>query len=152
VLVYGGSYGGYMVLASMVHYNDRLAGAVNIVGISNFVTFLENTSGYRRELRRVEYGDESNPEMRAILHDISPLTNIDRVSRPMFVIHGANDPRVPVSEAEQVIAAIRANNGEVWSMIASDEGHGFRKRNNQQAQREAETLFFARVLGIGTAP
>jgi dipeptidyl aminopeptidase/acylaminoacyl peptidase len=70
----------------------------------------------------------------------------------MFVIHGANDPRVPVSEAEQVIAAIRANNGEVWSMIASDEGHGFRKRNNQQAQREAETLFFARVLGIGTAP
>ena len=152
VLVYGGSYGGYMVLASMVHYNDRLAGAVNIVGISNFVTFLENTSGYRRELRRVEYGDESDPAMRAILQQISPLTNIDRVSRPMFVIHGANDPRVPVSEAVQVTAAIRANNGEVWSMIASDEGHGFRKRNNQEAQREAETLFFQRVLGLSAAP
>lgn len=152
VLVYGGSYGGYMVLASMVHYNDRLAGAVNIVGISNFVTFLENTSGYRRDLRRVEYGDESDPAMRAILQQISPLTNIDRVSRPMFVIHGANDPRVPVSEAVQVTAAIRANNGEVWSMIASDEGHGFRKRNNQEAQREAETLFFQRVLGLSAAP
>ncbi|MBU6405884.1 MAG: prolyl oligopeptidase family serine peptidase [Alphaproteobacteria bacterium] len=152
VLVYGGSYGGYMVLASMVHYNDRLSGAVNIVGISNFVTFLENTSGYRRALRRVEYGDESNPAMRDILERISPLTNIHRVSRPMFVIHGANDPRVPVSEAEQVVAAIRANNGEVWSMIASDEGHGFRRRVNQEAQREAETLFFQRVLGVAAAP
>jgi len=90
--------------------------------------------------------------MRAILQQISPLTNIDRVSRPLFVIHGANDPRVPVSEAVQVTAAIRANNGEVWTMIASDEGHGFRKRGNQEAQREAETLFFQRVLGLSAAP
>ena len=148
VLVYGGSYGGYMVLASMTHYNDRLAGAVNIVGISSFVTFLENTSGYRRDLRRVEYGDERDPEMRAVLERISPLTNISRVTKPMFVIHGANDPRVPVSEADQVIDAIRGNGGEVWAMIAADEGHGFRKRPNQEAQREAETLFFQRVLRI----
>ncbi len=150
VVVYGGSYGGYMVLASMVHYNDRLAGAVNIVGISNFVTFLENTSGYRRDLRRVEYGDERDPVMRAALERISPLTNINRVTRPMFVIHGANDPRVPVSEAHQVIAAVRANGGQVWSMIAADEGHGFRRRTNQEAQREAETLFFQQVLGLPT--
>lgn len=152
VLVYGGSYGGYMVLASMVHYNDRLAGAVNIVGISNFVTFLENTSGYRRDLRRVEYGDERDPAMRATLERISPLTNIQRVTRPMFVIHGANDPRVPVSEAYQVVAAIRANGGQVWSMVASDEGHGFRRRANQEAQREAETLFFQQVLGLSPNP
>lgn len=148
VMVYGGSYGGYMVLASMTHYNDRLAGAVDIVGISNFATFLENTSGYRRDLRRAEYGDERDPEMRAVFDRISPLNSISRVTKPMFVIHGYNDPRVPVSEAEQVYAAVQRNGGEAWLMIAMNEGHGFARRENQQAQREAETLFFRRVLGL----
>lgn len=148
VVVYGGSYGGYMVLASMTHYNDRLAGAVDIVGISNFATFLENTSGYRRDLRRAEYGDERNPEMRAVFDRISPLNNIGNVNKPIFVIHGYNDPRVPVSEAEQVYAAVRRNGGEAWLMIAMNEGHGFSRRENQEAQREAETLFFRRVLGL----
>ncbi len=148
VIVYGGSYGGYMVLASMTHYNDRLAGGVNIVGISNFVSFLENTSGYRRDLRRAEYGDERDPEMRAVFDRISPLANINRVNKPLFVIHGYNDPRVPVSEAEQVYAAVRRNGGEAWMMIAMNEGHGFARRENQEAQREAETLFFRRVLGL----
>lgn len=148
VVVYGGSYGGYMVLASMTHYNDRLAGGVNIVGISNFISFLENTSGYRRDLRRAEYGDERNPEMRAVFERISPLNNIGRVNKPLFVIHGYNDPRVPVSEAEQVYAAVRANSGEAWLMIAMNEGHGFARRENQEAQREAETMFFRRVFGL----
>jgi Dipeptidyl aminopeptidases/acylaminoacyl-peptidases len=148
VIVYGGSYGGYMVLASMTHYNDRLAGGVNIVGISNFISFLENTSGYRRDLRRAEYGDERDPEMRAVFERISPLANIGAVTKPMFVIHGYNDPRVPVSEAEQVYAAVRANGGDAWLMIAMNEGHGFARRENQQAQREAETLFFRRVLQL----
>ena len=148
VVVYGGSYGGYMVLASMTHYNDRLAGAVDIVGISNFATFLENTSGYRRDLRRAEYGDERDPEMRAVFDRISPLNNIARVNKPMLVVHGYNDPRVPISEAEQVYAAVRRNSGEAWLMIAMNEGHGFARRENQQAQREAETLFFRRVLGL----
>lgn len=148
VIVYGGSYGGYMVLASMTHYNDRLAGGVNIVGISSFITFLENTSTYRRDLRRAEYGDERDPEMRAVFQRISPLTNINRVNKPMFVIHGYNDPRVPVSEAEQVYAAVRRNGGEAWLMIAMNEGHGFARRENQEAQREAETLFFRRVLRL----
>ncbi len=148
VVVYGGSYGGYMVLASLTHYNDRLAGGVNIVGISNFVSFLQNTSDYRRDLRRVEYGDERDPEMRAVFDRISPLTNIGRVNRPLFVIHGYNDPRVPVSEAEQVYAAVRRNGGEAWMMIAMNEGHGFARRENQEAQREAETLFFRRVLRL----
>jgi len=149
VIVYGGSYGGYMVLASMTHYNDRLAGAVDIVGISNFATFLENTSGYRRDLRRAEYGDERDPEMRAVFERISPLNNINRVSKPIFVIHGYNDPRVPVSEAEQIYAAVRRNGGEAWLMIAMNEGHGFARRENQEAQREAETMFFRRVLRLG---
>lgn len=149
VIVYGGSYGGYMVLASMTNYNDRLAGAVDIVGISNFASFLENTSGYRRDLRRAEYGDERDPEMRAVFERISPLNNINRVNKPIFVIHGYNDPRVPVSEAEQIYAAVRRNGGEAWLMIAMNEGHGFARRENQEAQREAETLFFRRVLGLG---
>ncbi|HVK79967.1 MAG TPA: S9 family peptidase [Verrucomicrobiae bacterium] len=148
VVVYGGSYGGYMVLASMTHYNDRLAGAVDIVGISNFATFLENTSGYRRDLRRAEYGDERNPEMRAVFDRISPLNNFGRVNKPIFVIHGYNDPRVPVSEAEQIYAAVRRNGGDAWLMIAMNEGHGFARRENQEAQREAETLFFRRVLRL----
>ncbi len=148
VIVYGGSYGGYMVLASMTHFNDRLAGAVDIVGISNFGTFLENTSGYRRDLRRAEYGDERDPEMRAVFDRISPLNNIGRVNKPIFVIHGLNDPRVPVSEAEQIYTAVRRNGGEAWLMIADNEGHGFQRRENQEAQREAETLFFRRVLGL----
>lgn len=149
VMVYGGSYGGYMVLASMTHYNDRLAGAVDIVGISNFVSFLENTSGYRRDLRRAEYGDERNAEMRTVFDRISPLNNISRVNKPIFVVHGYNDPRVPISEAEQVYAAVRGNGGEAWLMIAMNEGHGFARRENQEAQREAETMFFRRVLGLG---
>ena len=148
VLVYGGSYGGYMVLASMTHYNDRLAGGVDIVGISNWLTFLQNTSAYRRDLRRVEYGDERDPAMRATFQRISPLTNIRNVTKPMFVVAGFNDPRVPYTEGEQVTRAIRANGGDVWFMMGMNEGHGFRRRENQQAQREAETLFFRRVLGL----
>ena len=85
VAVFGGSYGGYMVLASAVHYSDRLKAAVNIVGISNFVTFLENTQDYRRDLRRAEYGDERDPDMRAHLEKISPLNSVDRITVPMMV-------------------------------------------------------------------
>jgi dipeptidyl aminopeptidase/acylaminoacyl peptidase len=146
VLAYGGSYGGYMVYASMIMFPERWAGGVDIVGISDFVTFLENTSGYRRDLRRVEYGDERDPAMRAHLQKISPLKNASRIRKPMFIIHGANDPRVPVSEAEQMLSAIRANNVDAWLMIAKDEGHGFAKKTNQEAQREAETLFISKVL------
>ena len=108
VAVYGGSYGGYMVLASSVHYSDRLKAAVDVVGISNFVTFLENTQDYRRDLRRAEYGDEREPEMRKHLHSISPLTHVDRIRVPMLVVQGQNDPRVPVTEAIQVVDALRA--------------------------------------------
>ena len=148
VIVYGGSYGGYMVLASMVDYADRLAGGVNIVGISNFVTFLENTQDYRRDLRRVEYGDERDPEMRAFLEEISPLNSADRITKPLFIIQGLNDPRVPASEAEQILAAMREQGREAWYLLARDEGHGFRKKANRDYQREAETLFLQKVLGV----
>ncbi len=145
-MVYGGSYGGYMVLASMVHYNDRLAGAIDVVGISNFVTFLENTQGYRRDLRRVEYGDERDPDMRAHLEAISPLNSADAISKPLFIIQGLNDPRVPAGEADQMLAAVRANNGEAWYLLATDEGHGFRKKSNRDYQYQAIALFLEQFL------
>jgi dipeptidyl aminopeptidase/acylaminoacyl peptidase len=147
VVVHGGSYGGYMVLAAMVNYNDRLAGGIDIVGISNWITFLTNTEGYRRDLRRVEYGDERDPAMRAVFERISPLNNIGRVTKPLLVIQGANDPRVPKSEADQVVRRVRENGGDVWYLLARDEGHGFRKKQNTDVQREVETLFLQKVFG-----
>ena len=148
VVVFGGSYGGYMVLASMIDYGDRLAGGVNIVGISDFKTFLENTQDYRRDLRRAEYGDERDPEIAAFFEDISPLGNADKINKPIFIIQGFNDPRVPYTEAEQILAAVRENGGVAWYLMAMDEGHGFRKKANQKFQREAETLFLTDVLGL----
>jgi len=146
VAVYGGSYGGYMVLASAVHYSDRLDAAVDIVGISNFVTFLENTQDYRRDLRRPEYGDERDPEMRAHLQQISPLNNVGKIRVPMFVVQGNNDPRVPVSEAEQMVGALREQGNPVWYMNALNEGHGFRKKENRDLFAEATVLFLETFL------
>jgi dipeptidyl aminopeptidase/acylaminoacyl peptidase len=148
VVVYGGSYGGFMVLASLAAYSDRLAGAVDIVGISNFTTFLTNTEGYRRDLRRAEYGDERDPAMREIFERISPLNLTDRMKKPLLVIQGANDPRVPQSEAEQIVAKVRAEGEPVWYLLATDEGHGFRKKRNVDAQREVETMFLRMALGL----
>lgn len=146
VLVTGGSYGGYMTLAAMTHYNDRLMAGIDIVGISHFVTFLTNTQDYRRDLRRVEYGDERIPEMRAFMEQIAPFNNAAKISKPMFIIQGLNDPRVPASEAEQMLAKIRANGGEVWFLMAKDEGHGFRKKANRDFQAAATVLFLKRTL------
>lgn len=146
VAVFGGSYGGYMVLASAVHYSDRLKAAVDIVGISNFVTFLENTQDYRRDLRRVEYGDERDPEMRAFLESISPNNHVDKINVPMFVVQGQNDPRVPVTEAEQIVKALRENGKQVWYMNALNEGHGYRKRENRDVYTQAVVLFFEEFL------
>lgn len=146
VVVYGGSYGGYMVLASAVDYSDRLAGAVDIVGISNFVTFLENTEDYRRDLRRAEYGDERDPAMREYLESIAPQNHAGKIEVPLFIIQGANDPRVPASESEQMLAAVRANETDAWYLLAKDEGHGFRKKSNQDYMREAVTVFLDKVL------
>jgi dipeptidyl aminopeptidase/acylaminoacyl peptidase len=146
VAVYGGSYGGYMVLASAVHYSDRLKAAVDIVGISNFVTFLKNTKDYRRDLRRVEYGDERDPDMEAFLQNISPNNNVERIQVPMFVVQGENDPRVPVTEAEQVVKSLRNNGKKVWYMNALNEGHGYRKKENRDIYQQAVILFLKENL------
>lgn len=146
VVVFGGSYGGYMVLASLMHYSDRLAGGVDVVGISNFVTFLENTKDYRRDLRRVEYGDERDPRMREHLERISPANSAEKLTAPLFVAQGENDPRVPVSESRQIVEQVRAAGYEVWYMNALNEGHGFRKKENRDLYQEIVTLFFASHL------
>jgi dipeptidyl aminopeptidase/acylaminoacyl peptidase len=130
IAVMGGSYGGYMVLASMAHFNHRLRCGIDIVGISNFLTFLKNTQDYRRDLRRVEYGDERDPAMRDFLARISPTANVEKIKKPLLVMQGKNDPRVPATESEQMVQAIRGNGGSVWYFMASDEGHGFAKKRN----------------------
>lgn len=116
-----------MVLASLVHYGDRLRGGIDIVGISNFVTFLNNTSGYRRDLRRAEYGDERDPAMRTFLQRISPLNRAETIRKPLLVVQGLNDPRVPASESAQLVARVRGGGGEVWYLAARTRGMAFAK-------------------------
>ena len=147
VAVFGGSYGGYMVLAASVHYSDRLAAAVDIVGISNFVTFLQNTQDYRRDARRQEYGDERDPAMYEHLQKISPLNQVGKIKIPMLVVQGENDPRVPVTEATQLVNAMRANGQAVWYMNALNEGHGYRKKENRDVYQEVTAMFLAKYLG-----
>lgn len=148
VVVQGGSYGGYMSLAVAALYPERIAGAIDIVGISNFVTFLERTESYRRDLRRVEYGDERDPEIRRFLESISPLNRVDRITKPLFVVQGKNDPRVPVTEAEQIVANMKKRKTPYWYMVAADEGHGFARKANADYQFFA-TIQFLRTYLLG---
>ncbi|HME38427.1 MAG TPA: alpha/beta fold hydrolase [Steroidobacteraceae bacterium] len=140
-VVCGESYGGYLALATLVNFSDRLRGGVDMAGIADFVSFLTNTAPYRRNQRRAEYGDERDPDMRAYLKRISPLTNAERISRPVLIVHGRNDPRVPLSEAEQIVYRLRGKGGEVWYLQAVDEGHGFRKKQNRDAYYRAFAQF-----------
>ncbi len=146
VVVFGGSYGGYMVLASMVNYPTRIAAGVDVVGISDFVTFLENTQPYRQDLRRVEYGDERVPEMRAFLEKIAPLGRVDKIQRPLLVAQGFNDPRVPASESEQIVSALEAAGVPVWYLLFMDEGHGFRKKSNSDLASAAYVMFLQKFV------
>ncbi len=139
VLITGGSYGGYMTLATAVHYSERIVGGMPVVGPSNFVTFLTNTESYRRDLRRVEYGDERDPAMRAFLEKIAPLNNVDKIKKPLFVVQGKNDPRVPFTESEQIVDRLRSRGLPVWYLRGDNEGHGFARKEN------ADFQFFATV-------
>ena len=146
VLIEGGSYGGYMALAVATLYGDRIAGTIDVVGVANFVSFLENTESYRRDLRRVEYGDERDPAMRAFLARISPVNNADRIKAPLFVVHGKNDPRVPYTEAEQIVTAARKNGAPVWYLLADNEGHGYARKANVDFLFYAMTAFLETYL------
>jgi dipeptidyl aminopeptidase/acylaminoacyl peptidase len=146
VAVTGGSYGGHMTLAVSTFYSDRIRCSVDIVGMSNLVTFLEHTEAYRRDLRRVEYGDERDPKMREYLEKIAPMNNIEKIKKPMFVIAGKNDPRVPVSESEQIVAALKKQGTPVWYLMAKDEGHGYRKKPNVDFEFYATVEFLQEYL------
>jgi dipeptidyl aminopeptidase/acylaminoacyl peptidase len=146
VVVSGGSYGGYMSLATAVDYSALLRGAIDVVGISNFVTFLNNTESYRRDLRRVEYGDERDPKMREFMENIAPLNNAKDIKVPLFVVQGKNDPRVPYTEAQQMVAAVRQTGVPVWYLLADNEGHGFARKVNADYYFYSSVQFFETTL------
>ena len=144
IVVYGGSYGGFMVLAALTAYPDLWAAGIDIVGISNLATFLENTSPYRRAHREAEYGSLARD--RAFLESIAPINHVARITAPLLVIHGANDPRVPLSEAQQLVATLQARAHPVELLVFDDEGHGIAKLHNKQVAYPALVDFLARHL------
>ncbi len=146
IMITGGSYGGYMTLACAFHYNDKIRCALDVVGISNFNTFLKNTESYRRDLRRVEYGDERDSSMAAFFEKISPLNHTREINKPLFIVQGKNDPRVPYTEAQQMADKIKNNGGIIWFLMANDEGHGFAKKNNQDYQFYSTIMFIENYL------
>lgn len=154
VMITGGSYGGFMTLACAVQYNDRIRCSLDVVGISHFGTFLKNTESYRRDRRRVEYGDERDPDMAAFFDRIAPLNHADKITKPLFIVQGGNDPRVPASESQQMVERVRANGAPVWYLMARDEGHGFQKKSNSDFQFYATVLFVKSFLlgEAGPAP
>ncbi len=145
VVVMGGSYGGYLTLASLISYGERLRGGIDVAGISDFVSFLRNTSAYRRDLRRSEYGDERDLHTRVFLEHISPLSNAARIKKPLLVVAGVNDPRVPLSESEQLVWRIRNAGGEVWYLTAREEGHDFRRKADRDAYLEVAASFLEKL-------
>jgi dipeptidyl aminopeptidase/acylaminoacyl peptidase len=146
VMVTGGSYGGFMTLQVSWNYADRIRCSLDVVGISNLATFLKNTESYRRDLRRAEYGDERDPKMAEFMEKIAALNNADKITKPLFVIQGFNDPRVPKTEAEQIVATLKKQNTPVWFLMAKDEGHGFAKKKNQDFQFYATVQFMREFL------
>ena len=151
VASYGGSYGGYMTLASVAFFPERFRAAVDVVGISSFASFLQGTAAYRRDLRRAEYGDERDPAVRTVLERISPLHAAGRIRAALYVLHGKNDPRVPQSEAEQIVHAVRDQGKSAWYLLALDEGHGFKKKETRD-YAWSTMLYFLREQLVGGGP
>ena len=145
-MVAGGSYGGYMVLASLTNFPDRIRAGIDRVGIANFITFLERTREYRQDLRRAEYGDERVPEMRSVFERINPTASADKIKSALLVVHGKNDPRVPFFEAQQIAERVRAGGVPVWTVYADNEGHGFAKKENQDYQFWSTMMFWDKTL------
>lgn len=147
VMITGGSYGGYMTLACATHYSDKIKCALDVVGISNFKTFLQNTESYRRDLRRVEYGDERDSAMLAFFEKISPYNNVDKIKVPLFIVQGKNDPRVPYTESQIMFDKLnKEGSSPAWLLMADDEGHGFNKKPNQDFQFYATVMFVKKYL------
>ncbi len=146
VLVTGASYGGYLALSTAAKYPSRIRATISDVGPTNLVSFLENTDDWRRDLRRIEYGDERDPQTRKFLEGIAPRNNVQKIKAPLLIVQGANDPRVRLSEAEQMVAALKKNGTPIWYLLAKDEGHGFEKQSNRDYQFYATVLFIKQFL------
>lgn len=138
-MVSGGSYGGHATLAVATRYNDKIACSLSVVGMSNLVTFLENTEIRRQDLRRAIYGDERIPEVRDFLASIAPINHAQAITKPIFIVQGLMDPRVPYSESEQIVKTLKEANTPVWFLTAKNEGHGFSKKEN------IDFLFYATI-------
>ncbi|HEY0564669.1 MAG TPA: prolyl oligopeptidase family serine peptidase, partial [Terriglobales bacterium] len=146
IMITGGSYGGHMTWAVDANYNDKICCSLPVVGMTNLVTFLEHTEAYRRDLRRVEYGDERDSQMRQYLESIAPMNHLDEIKKPVFSIVGKNDPRVPWTESQQVIGKLQQQGTPTWFLIANDEGHGYAKKRNQDFQFYATIMFVKKYL------
>jgi dipeptidyl aminopeptidase/acylaminoacyl peptidase len=142
IMITGGSYGGYMTWAIAYEYNDKICCSLPIVGPSNLVTLLEHTEAYRRDLRRVEYGDERDPKMREYLEKTAPLNNSEKIRKPVYAVVGKNDPRVPWTESRQMLDKLKSNGIQTWFLMANDEGHGYAKKKNQ------DFLFYSTILFV----
>jgi len=142
IMITGGSYGGYMTWAIAYEYNDKISCSLPIVGPSNLVTLLEHTEAYRRDLRRVEYGDERDSKMREYLERTAPMNNSEKIRKPVFAVVGKNDPRVPWTESRQMLDKLKSNGIPTWFLIANDEGHGYAKKKNQ------DFLFYSTVMFV----
>jgi dipeptidyl aminopeptidase/acylaminoacyl peptidase len=146
IMVTGASYGGNAALVTAMKYPERIRCAIDIFGPSNLVTFLERTASYRQDLRRVEYGDERDPQIRAFLEKLAPMDNASLITRPLFVLQGENDPIVPRSESDQIVNAVRKNGVPVWYFVAKNEGHGFSKKSNDDYRFYATVMFVKKFL------
>ena len=146
VAVMGASYGGFLALSAMIHYGDRLRGCIDVSGISSFERFVKGTRSSDLAFLRLEFGDDREPDMAAFLERISPLHGASKIRKPLLVIHGANDPRVPVGEAEQIVAAVRRNGVPVWYVRFKNEGHGQWSWMHEKYEIEAEIMFLRRYL------
>jgi len=148
IMITGGSYGGHMAYAVAAFYNDKICCSLPVVGITSLVTFLEHTEPYRRDLRRVEYGDERDPRMREYLEKIAPLNNAEKIRKPLFAVVGKNDPRVPWTESRQMMDKLKNSGTTTWFATANDEGHGYVKKKNQDFQFYT-TIMFVRQFLLG---
>ena len=146
IMVTGGSYGGNMTWAVATMYEDEICCQLPIVGPTNLVTLLEHTEPYRRDLRRVEYGDERDPKMREYLESIAPINHTDKITKPTFVVAGQNDPRVPVSESQLMVEKLRGRGVPLWFLVAKDEGHGFSRKKNLDFQFYSTIMFVKQYL------
>jgi len=137
--------GGYLALATLVNYGERLRGAVDFAGITDFIDYLSTTAPYLQSLARADYGDERNPDVRAFLRSISPLTNADRIAHPILEVHGRNDPVVPIGQSDELANRLHSRGGTVWFLQASGEGHTFARRADRDACYRAFAQFLASV-------